>query len=53
MPTKPADAIQDACSPVNDHCAINAVSTNETSPTSMASSAQPSPEPVSTRRCGG
>ena len=51
MPANPAEAIHDACEVSSDHSAISAVMMNEISPTSMASSAQPSPEPVSTLRC--
>ena len=36
---------------VSSHCDASAAMTNEMSPTSIASSAQPSPEPVSSRRC--
>ncbi len=52
IPTKPIDAIHAVSLGTRSHCAASAAITNEMSPTSMASRAQPIPEPVSTRRCG-
>ena len=49
MPTKPMDPIQDSVSACSCHCLARAAITNEISPTSIASSAQPTPEPTSSR----
>lgn len=51
MPMNPTDAIHDASAVDSDHSLMSAAMMNEISPTSIASSAQPVPEPVSTRRC--
>lgn len=51
MPTNPADAIHDACSLVSDHSDTSAAMMKEIRPTSMASSAQPRPEPPRMRMC--
>src|SRR6478609_428886 len=51
MPMKPTDAIHAVWLGWRLHCAASDARMNEMSPTSIASSAHPSPEPVSTRRC--
>ena len=51
IPTNPIEAIQAVSLGSSAHCAASAAMTNEISPTSIASRAQPMPEPVSTRRC--
>src|SRR4051812_152704 len=51
IPTKPIDPIQDSSVAESDHCAARAAMTKEMSPTSIASSAQPRPEPMTSRPC--
>src|SRR3712207_46536 len=51
IPTKPIEPIQDSSVGVSDHWTASAAITKEMSPTSIASSAQPSPEPTTSRPC--
>src|ERR687894_590517 len=51
IPTKPIDPIQPSSVGVSDHCTASAAITKEISPTSIASSAQPRPEPTTSRPC--
>ncbi len=46
------EAIHDSVVLVRDHCTASAAMMNEMSPRSMASRAQPAPEPSSSRVCG-
>ena len=48
MPTNPIEPIQDRVVASSFHCTARAAMTNEMRPTSMASSAQPTPDPTST-----
>src|SRR4051794_26378175 len=53
MPMKPTEAIHDRVVLDRLHCTDSAAMMNEMSPTSMASSAQPTPEPATSRPCSG
>src|SRR4051794_7970496 len=51
MPTNPIVGTSDSSVADTSHCTASWASTNEISPTSIASSAHPAPEPSSSRRC--
>src|SRR5919107_1851093 len=51
IPTKPIEPIQDSSVGVSDHWTASAAITKEMRPTSIASSAQPRPEPTTSRPC--
>ena len=51
MPAKPIATMSEVCCGESVHCTASAAMTNDTRPTSIASSAQPSPELVRIRAC--
>jgi hypothetical protein len=51
IPANPMEPIHDSWVGESCHCTASAAMTKEMSPTSIASSAQPSPEPTTTRPC--
>jgi hypothetical protein len=51
IPTNPIEPIQESSVGVSDHWTASAAMTNEMRPTSIASRAQPRPEPTTSRPC--